>query len=384
MRSIAEEHSLRGKFVLLRVDVNVPLKGKKIVDDSRLRAILPTIRLLEKRKAHIILVGHLGRPKAREESLSLKPIGYHLGKLLKKPVRVLSLARGAAEVRLAAASGLVFLENIRFEKGEDENSSLLAKKLASLADIYVNEAFSVSHRKAASMVGITKYLPAYAGLSLVDELRSLEQIKYKGKRPVIAIIGGAKVADKLAVIKYLLPKVDVVLTGGAVANTFMRAAGVEVGKSLVDEKVIAQAKAILLAARERLIVPHDVVVDNTKTLKHEHGWCLDSQVGQADRILDIGPQTARVYNSYLTGARTILWAGPLGMTEELKYAQASLVIGRTVSQRARAGAFVLIGGGETATFFHQQKLWVNHISLAGSALLEFLAGKKLPGIEALK
>jgi phosphoglycerate kinase len=382
---ISEAKRLSGKIALVRLEMNVPLKGKKIIDDSRLREAIPTLRYLERHKARIVIISHLGRPGGKKvASLSLKPIGYALGKLLRQPIQVLPLERGSKDIRYSTKKGIVLLENIRFYKGEDENDVGFSKQLAQLGDLYVNEAFATSHRKTASFVGVTKYLPAYAGFQLADEVKALEKVLKHGVKPVVAIIGGAKVADKLSVIEKLLPRVSAVLTGGGVANTFLAAKGYQVGKSLIDKDIIKEARRVLKKGKNKILLPIDVIVDKVGTKKHESMWRKVRDVKFGERIVDLGTNTTRLYAPFIKKAQTIFWSGPLGLTEEHKWSHGSLSLGRLVSARARGRAFVVIGGGETVSFFHQHKFWVDYTSLAGGAMLEFLAGEKLPGLEALK
>ncbi len=382
-RTIDAAGRLGGKVALVRIDANVPLKGNKIQDDTRLREVLPTLRFLERRGAHIVLIGHLGRPQGKKVAqLSLKPVGYALGKLLKQPVKVLPLSKGAAVLRREAKKGVVLLENIRFEAGEDENSTVLARKLAKIGDLYINEAFSVSHRLAASMVGITKLMPSYAGLHLEHEVEALKEMMRAGQKSV-AIVGGAKVADKLPVIAELLPRLSAVLVGGAVANTFLAAKGIQVGKSLVDKEVIKQAKALLRRAGPKLELPRDVIVDRVGTRKREVTWREVTAVRSNERIVDLGTRTTQVYAKHLKQARKIFWSGTMGLAEEHEWSHATLALGRLAAARARRLTYVMVGGGDTVAFFAKHNLTVDHVSSAGSAMLQFLAGAKLPGLTAL-
>lgn len=381
---ISQAKKLSGKIALVRMDADVPIKGKKIQDDSRLREVLPTVRYLERHGAKVILVGHLGRPGGKKQvKLSLKPIGYALGKLLRQPVRVLPLAMGAKVLRAEAQRGLVLLENIRFEKGEDENNPLLAKQLASCADVYVNEAFATSHRSAASVVGVARHLPSYAGFSLAAEVEALEYVRRAGKKPVVALIGGAKVADKLPVIAKLLPRVKVVLTGGGVGNTFLAAKGYKVGKSLVDAEALKAARALLRRASKKIVLPLDVITDSVRTKKHESKWRAVDEIKPDERIVDLGTRTTLLYSQYLKEAKTIFWGGPIGIVEEHEWSHATSALGKLVASRAKRSAYVLVGGGDTVNFFHQHALEADHVSLAGGATLDFLAGEKLPGLVAL-
>jgi len=314
LKSIFQAKNLSGKTVLVRIDTNVPLKGKHVLDDSRLKQAVPTIRFLQRHGAYIILIGHLGRPAGKVvPSLSLKPVGYTLGKILRQPVKVLTLSSKPEVIKNESKKGLVLLENIRFDKGEDNNSQLLARSLARLGQIYVNEAFSFSHRATASMVSLPKKLPSYAGLALINEINSLENISHKGKKPVVAVIGGAKISDKLPVIEKLLPRLSAVLVGGGVANTLLRAKGLKIGKSLIDNKEIKDGKKLIKRAGKKLILPVDVVVDNVSTKRLEARLKMVNKLMTSDKIVDLGTETCRVYAKYIKKAKTIFWGGPLGL-----------------------------------------------------------------------
>ncbi|MBI5733875.1 MAG: phosphoglycerate kinase [Candidatus Kerfeldbacteria bacterium] len=383
LRTLDSVKHLARRTVLVRIGCDVPMQVRKIVDDARLREILPTVRYLERKRARIILAGHLGRPSGKVvPTLSLKPIGYTLGKLLRHKVKVMPLDNPHA-IRQAAKTNIVLLENLRFNPGEDKNDRVFVKILANLADLYVNEAFSVCHRTSASIVGVPKYLPSYAGFNLAAEVAALQKIKQRGQRPVVAIIGGAKVADKLPVIAKLLPRVKAVLTGGGVANTFLAAKGYKIGSSLVDKSVIPAAKRLLRSSKGRIILPIDVIVQKTGNRKKTHDWCLVNKVVGKDKIVDLGTATTQLYASLVKEAKTIFWSGPLGLIEEPVSAHASLALGRLVSARSHRHSFVLIGGGDTAAFFHKHELTVSQVSTAGGALLDFLSGNNLPGLKAL-
>ncbi len=382
---ISSIKKLQGKIAVVRLDTNVPLKGKKIEDDSRLRECLPTLRYLERHGARLILIGHLGRPGGKKvASLSLKPIGYALGKLLRQPVKVLPLSLGVAAIRRAAEQGIVLLENIRFEAGEEKNDTALAKELGKLGHLFVNEAFSVSHRTAASLVGITKHLPSYAGFGLAAEVAALEHVRKAGKKPVVAVIGGAKVADKLPVIRKLLPRLSAVLTGGAVANTFLAAKGYRVGTSLVDKTELTAARSLLKLAQKKILLPIDVITDNTRTKGREARWALADEVKTTERIVDVGTRTTLLYAPFLKAASTVFWSGPLGLVEEHPFRHGTLSLARLAAAHARGKAYVVVGGGDTVNFFHEHKLWVDHTSSGGSAMLDFLAGATLPGLKSLE
>lgn len=384
LRSIASAKNLQGKVVLVRIDTNVPLSGKHILDDSRLRQVVPTIRLLERKGAGIILIGHLGRPGGKAvANLSLKPVGYALGKILRQPVKVLPHTKSAEEIKRQAGQGIVMLENIRFLKGEDSNSQELAKWLARLGNLYVNEAFSCSHRAAASLVALPRKLPAFAGLSLIHEVESLERVRKSGAKPVVAIIGGAKIGDKLPVIEKLLPRLSVALTGGGVANTFLKARGYKVGDSLVDKTEVKEAKRLLKKFPKKIMVPLDVVVDMTKTKLHEAWLKRVEDIGNRDKIVDIGTESSILYAKHIKKAATIFWGGPLGQVEEENWRHSTLALGRLASSVAKRRTYVVVGGGETVGFFHQYGLEVDFFSTGGGAMLEFLAGIDLPGISVL-
>ncbi len=383
IKLLTDSTHLNRRLALVRIGCDVPMVGKKVVDDSRLREILPTVRFLERKHARIILAGHLGRPQGKAVSaLSLKPIGYALGKLLRHKVKVMPLDNPHA-IRQVAKTNIVLLENLRFNPGEDKNDKIFAKTLANLADLYVNEAFSVCHRASASLVGVTKYLPSYAGFNLAAEVAALQKIKQHGQRPVVAIIGGAKTADKLPVIAKLLPRVKVILTGGGVANTFLAAKGYKLGSSLVDKSVVPAAKRLLRLSKGRIILPIDVIVQKSGNRKKTHDWCMVDKITGQDKIVDLGTATTQLYAALVKEAKTIFWSGPLGLIEEPVSAHASLALGRLVSARSHRHSFVLIGGGDTTAFFHKHELTVSQVSTAGGALLDFLSGNSLPGLKAL-
>lgn len=383
-QSITTAKRLRDKIVLVRIDTNVPLGGRRVLDDTRLRQAVPTLRLLERRGAKMILLGHLGRPGGQvKESLSLKPIGYALGKLLRQPVRVLPPTATPPQIKQQVNQSLVMLENMRFNKGEDENSPVFTKFLAQLGHLYVNEAFSCSHRSSASLVGLPHRLPSFAGLSLVHEIESLERVRRNGQRPVVAIIGGAKIVDKLPVIEKLLPRLSAILIGGGVANTFLKARGYQIGSSLIDKSEVSLAKHLLKRAGRKIILPVDVVVDNIRTRRPEAWLKKPSDLGIRDKIVDIGTGSCVVYAQYLKKAKTIFWSGPLGQIEQPNWQHATLALGRLVSARANNLAYVVVGGGETVSFFHQHGLRADFFSTGGSAMLKFLAGEKLPALAAL-
>ncbi len=384
MTPVTEAKRLAGKTVLVRIDADVPLEGKRVLDDSRLRACLPTLRYLERKHARIVLLGHLGRPGGKpDRALSLKPIGHYLGKLLRQPVHVLPLELGVRAIKAAAQRGVVLLENVRFYPGEGAGEVTFAKTIAKLGQLYVNEAFSVAHRRDASVAVLPKLLPAYAGLSLAAEVAALVRVQKAGAKPVVAVIGGAKVADKLPVISKLLPRLKAVLVGGGVANTLLAAKKLSVGRSLVGSEELTEARKLLRRAGKKLVLPVDVVVDKVSTKRHEAALRPTRSVRPGERIVDVGTETCRLYAGYLKEAATVFWSGPLGLVEEPSWRHATLALGRLVASQARRRTYVVVGGGDTAAFFHQHGLHVDYVSSGGGAMLAFLAGEVLPGLKAL-
>ncbi len=383
LKIINQAKNLSGKRVVVRVDFNVPIQRGKVVDNSRIIAALPTIRFLERQKARqIVLITHLGRPQGKvAKSLSLKPVAKELSKLLKQKVNIFSLSQITSS-RFKNES-IVLLENIRFLPQEERNDPKLAKELSQLGDLFVNEAFSVSHHLGASFVAITKFLPSFAGLALAAEVGALTKLKTKNTKPYLVIIGGAKAQDKLPIIQKLMKRADQVIVGGVVANTFFKAKGLVIGKSLFNQDLITRARAILQAGKKKIILPKDVVVDVVNTKKKENFLVKVDQIQANHNILDLGTETIRQYAQYVKKAKIILWSGTLGLAEQKTYSHGTLSLARLVSARARGKTFVIVGGGDTINFFHQHKLWVDYLSLAGGAMLDYLVGKKLPGLEPL-
>lgn len=379
-----------GKKVLVRVDFNVPLNDKgEITDDTRITASLPTIQYLLEQKAAVILMAHLGRPKGQvKPELSLAPVAKHLGKLLGK--KVLFAPDCVGEAAQAAASKLkpghiMLLENLRFHKEEEKNDMEFAEKLASLADLYVNDGFGVSHRAHASVEGVTHFLPAAAGFLLEKEIQYVGQAVTNPLHPFIAIIGGAKVSDKIGVISNLLDKVDTLLIGGGMANTFLAAQGYKMGKSLVEEDKLDLAKELLAKAKKNkvnMLLPTDLVMAAAFAPDAEHVTEKVKNLNQAYMALDIGAETSKAYAEALADAKMIVWNGPMGVFEMDAFCKGTEAVAKAV---AKSRATSIVGGGDSVAAIEKLGLAkrITHISTGGGASLEYLEGKVLPGVAAL-
>lgn len=379
-----------GKKVLVRVDFNVPLNDKgEITDDTRITASLPTIQYLLEQKAAVILMAHLGRPKGQvKPELSLAPVAKHLGKLLGK--KILFAPDCVGEAAQAAASKLkpghiLLLENLRFHKEEEKNDMDFAEKLASLADLYVNDGFGVSHRAHASVEGVTHFLPAAAGFLLEKEIQYVGQAVTNPLHPFVAIIGGAKVSDKIGVISNLLDKVDTLLIGGGMANTFLAAQGYKMGKSLVEEDKLDLAKELLAKAKKNkvnMLLPTDLVMAATFAPDAEHVTEKVKNLNQAYMALDIGAETSKAYAEALADAKMIVWNGPMGVFEMDAFCKGTEAVAKAV---AKSRATSIVGGGDSVAAIEKLGLAkrITHISTGGGASLEYLEGKVLPGVAAL-
>jgi len=378
MRSV-KEADVRGRYVLVRVGFDVPLKNGRVVDDKRLRASLPTINLLRKKGARVILISHLGRPDGKViEELRLAPVAKALSKLLKYPVLCEPDCIGSdveERVRELHDGDVLLLENLRFYPEEEKDDKGFAQKLASFADIYVNDAFSVCHRAHASIHAIADFLPSYAGLSLEQEVKMLSSLLKNPKRPFIAIMGGAKVSDKIGVIENLLKKVDSILIGGAMMFTFYKALGYEIGRSRFESNKVAFAKVLLKKGKKNIILPIDVVLNSKKAVSVH-------KIPKSAAGLDIGPETQAIYAEIISKSRTIFWNGPMGMFENKNFAKGTVAVAKAM---AKCKGVTVVGGGDSVAAIEKAKLAdkFTHVSTGGGASLEFLEGKELPGIKAL-
>jgi len=383
---------LRGKKALIRVDFNVPIKNGAIQEDTRIKASLPTIRYALEHGATVILMSHLGRPKGKTNlEFTLKPVAEHLSTLLGKPVQFAADCIGPAAqaaIDKAGPGGVVLLENLRFHAEEEKNDSGFAQQLASLGDVYINDAFGSAHRAHASTEGIVSHVKASAaGLLMADEIAHLGKVLEAPDRPFVAILGGAKVSDKLEVIENLIPRVDALLIGGAMAYTFLKARGVAVGKSLVEADLLDTARDVEQRAKERGL-RLELPVDHVVAPKLEAGAPAETlKVGDeaiGDRMgLDIGPDTITTYREVLAGAKTVIWNGPMGVFEIDAFARGTIEVAKAV---ADVKGTTVIGGGDSIAAVVKAGVAdrITHISTGGGASLEFLGGRTLPGVEALK
>lgn len=388
-------HALRGKRVLLRVDYNVPLDADgKITDDTRIRATLPTVRHLVDAGARVVILSHFGRPKGKVvPGMSLRPAAARLGELLGKPVAFVGQTVGPEAVEATRALGdgeVALLENTRFLPGEEKDDRELARELAGLGDVFVNDAFGAAHRAHASTAGVAEVMkgegkPAVAGFLMARELEYLGGALEKPKRPFVAILGGAKISGKIDVINALLPKVDRLLIGGAMANTFFRAMGLQTGTSLVEDDRVEMAGRLLAGSGDRLVLPVDCVV--TDRLEEGARTAVVSRDAiPADRAAaDIGPRSVDLYRRELANARTVLWNGPMGVFEVAAFSAGTRGVAEAVADATDRGATTIVGGGDSAAAVSELGLEgrMSHVSTGGGASLEFLEGKELPGVAAL-
>jgi phosphoglycerate kinase len=391
MRSILNEKSLKKKKILLRLDLNVPLENGKISDTTRIDKIIPTLNFLIQQKTKIIIISHVGRPKGKiVKDLSLKPVGDELKKKLNVDVKLIT--ENIYEIKNKDFlekfdEEILILENIRFYEGEEKNDDKFAKHLASLGDIYVNDAFSCSHRSHASIQQISKYLPSFSGLQLDLEVAALNKITTEITKPVTCIIGGSKISTKIDIIKNLIPKFDNIIIVGAMANNFIEYFGNNIGKSIKEENCVQIVEEILSLSKKKeckIIYPEDVLVS-----KNLNGSPKNKDLDQIlpdEMILDIGPKTINKIVNIIGKSKTILWNGPAGYFENPNFANGSIKIAKTIIEDNKSkNIFSVVGGGDTVSLLNKLKVVhkFNFVSTAGGAFLEYLEGKKLPGITAL-
>ncbi|TMC12632.1 MAG: phosphoglycerate kinase [Chloroflexi bacterium] len=387
MKASYQGLDLRGQRVLVREDLNVPLKDGAISDDTRVRAALATLDDLRRRGARVVVMSHLGRPKGRPvPELSLRPVAARLAELLGRPVGFAEDCVGepaGRAVERMAEGDVVLLENVRFHPGDEANDPGFARDLAALGDVYVNDAFAASHRAHASVVGVAEHLPAYAGLLMLAELEALHRALDQPRRPLVAIVGGAKVSTKADVLRFLLPKVDALLIGGAMANTFFKAQGREVGASFVEDGALDTAREVEQEGDGKLVLPVDAVCARAMEPGQETAVRPVDAVEAGWMILDVGPDTVDRFGESLRGAGTVVWNGPVGVFEIPEFAAGTRAVGEAV---AASGAYSLVGGGDTAAAVEALGLAgrFSHVSTGGGATLEYMEGRELPGVAVLR
>lgn len=385
--SINRLRNLTGKKVFLRVDFNVALEKGKIREDFRLRAALPTIELLLQKGASLVIATHLGDPQGKvNPELSVRPLARRLQSLLGRPVHFIPEVTGAKVSRAIAAlpkGGLLMIENLRFDERELTDDQVFARALAAGMDLYVNDAFSVSHRAQASVSAIKKELPSYAGLLIVAEVTALARIA-KPQKPLVVVMGGSKIATKAPLIRRLHPCASSILVAGALANNFFRREGLAIGSSLFDADSDRYLDSFYRSGRRssKIVLPLDIVV---KTVSGQADCRRPGDVKKGESILDVGPKTIALFDSYIKQAKTIVWNGPLGKFEEASFRTGTLSVARSLASRASGQAYGLIGGGETVAALKLTKMeeYVDWVSTAGGAMLAYLGGEKLPGLKGL-
>ncbi len=393
-RTLDDAGDLRGKRVLLRVDLNVPVKDGAVTDATRIERVAPTIRELSDKGAKVALLAHFERPKGRRvPEMSLAPIAPAVAAAVERPIGFIDDCVGSAAERAVAGlgdGGIVLLENTRFHAGEENNDPDFAAALAKVGDVYVNDAFSAAHRAHASTEGIAHLLPSYAGRAMQEELGALDKALSSPERPVLAVVGGAKISTKIDLLANLLRKVDALVIGGAMANTFLAAKGVRIGKSLNEPDLVATARQIMQQAAEAgtaIVLPTDVVVAKELKPSAEHATLPFDQVPADAMILDAGEKTVAAIKGWIDQARTLVWNGPLGAFETTPFDRATLAAARHAAERTRAGKLLSVaGGGDTVAALNQAGVAddFSYVSTAGGAFLEWLEGKRLPGVEALR
>jgi phosphoglycerate kinase len=380
---------LQGKRALVRVDFNVPIKDGEITDDTRIRAAIPTIKYLLDKGARVVLLSHLGRPKGKPESkYSLEPVGRRLRELLPGVKGTFVESTDTDEAMKATNSDcqVLLLENTRFLGGEETNDARLSRSLAQLGDIYVNDAFGSAHRAHASTEGVAKFLkPAVAGLLMEKELEYLGGALENPKRPFVAILGGSKISGKIDVVEALLPRVDHLLVGGAMACTFFKAMGLETGKSLVEPDRVDMAKDLLKRAGNKLVLPTDAMIGASLEDNGSARGVSRDKIPADMAMYDIGPQSVAEFGKVIAGAKTVLWNGPMGVFETPPFDKGTRAIADAMAKATAAGAITVVGGGDSAAAVAEANLEdkMSHVSTGGGASLEFLEGKELPGVAAL-
>ena len=388
-----DQANVNGKRVLVRVDLNVPMENGRITDATRIERVAPTIEEIARKGGKVILLAHFGRPKGRDPKESLKPVAAEVARIVKKQVAFADDCVGeAAEAAIAAMkpSDVLMLENTRFHKEEEKNDPAFVDKLAKLGDIYVNDAFSAAHRAHASTEGLARKLPAYAGRTMQAELDALTKALEAPQRPVIAIVGGAKVSTKLELLENLIAKVQALVIGGAMANTFLHAQGVKVGKSLAEKDMADTARRIMAKAEDAqcaIILPVDAIVAfHFQANAPSHAYGLDAIPGDG-MILDVGPQSIERIKGAVDDAATLVWNGPLGAFEMPPFDQGTVTVARYVAERTKNNGLISVaGGGDTVAALNAAGVSdrFSYVSTAGGAFLEWLEGRKLPGVEALR
>ncbi|MDR0347017.1 MAG: phosphoglycerate kinase [Coriobacteriales bacterium] len=390
---LVNEAEVAGKRVLLRVDFNVPVADGKVTDDTRIRAVLPTIRYLIDNRARVVVIAHQGRPggEGYERAYTLAPIAYTLGKLLKQDVRLTHDILGkqtTADVAALADGEVLMLENLRFDAREKSCDREFARRLAELADVFVNDAFAAAHRAHASITGVTEFLPSYAGFLMNKELGAFERMLAMPAHPFVAILGGSKVSDKIKVIDKLIEVVDVLIIGGAMCFTFLQTQGYSVGASLREEDWVGPAKDLLEKARERgvtFLLPIDFVIASEVSAEAETAICdIATGIPEGKMGLDIGPATVKLYQQAIAEGRTVFWNGPMGVFELASFADGTRQVATAVAMNS--SAVTIIGGGDSIAAINKfgYNDLVTFISTGGGAALELLEGRQLPGVAALK
>ncbi len=388
MRNI-REIGLNGKRVLMRVDFNIPMdKSGNIIDDARIMAAIPTIKYISAQGARLILMSHLGRPDGkRDEKLSLGPVAVHLEKYLGQEIKMAEDCIGLKVQALVEKLGpgeIILLENVRFHPAEEENNPEFSKELARLGDVFVNDAFGTAHRAHSSTSGVADFLPAYAGFLLENEVNMLRKVMEHPESPRMAIVGGAKIKDKLGLIRNLLDKMDILLIGGGMANTFLKAQDIAVGKSICEDQLLGEARNLLALAREKdkkILLPMDAVVTDELSSSSQAEVADINSIPADKMIVDIGPQSVEYFSAAIANAHTIIWNGPVGVYEYDQFAVGTEALAHAI---ANSSAVSVVGGGDSAAVVH--KLGIDnkftHISTGGGATLEFLEGMQLPGVKS--